>query len=206
MRKTNKSINKCVFILVFLTVTNLAFSQNFEEKTKKLITVDADVNRVNINSIFVEPNKTIVNKFQSIDFSSFSKFLKDTSIKVKFSKITNLPISIETPREKFLVSDKINSMSTIDTNKIIIKSNAQITSLSFDYFKELQPITRNLDPQNNLELLKVDIDEKGNYHNLFQQKYKGIKIYGNEVVTHLNSEGQGFLFNGKYDLNFKLTI
>jgi hypothetical protein len=110
MRKTNKSINKCVFILVFLTVTNLAFSQNFEEKTKKLITVDADVNRVNINSIFVEPNKTIFNKFQSIDFSSFSEFLKDTSIKVKFSKITNLPISIETPREKLLVLDKIKYM------------------------------------------------------------------------------------------------
>ena len=194
----NLKKSSLLVILLFSVVS--VFTQNIEEKKKLLIPLGTGENRVKINSINIQADKTIDNKFQSVDFAAFSKILNDTTIKVKFSKTTNLPISIETPRENIVLSDKIKSMSISDTNKIKLKSNAQITSLSFDYFKELQPITGNLDPQNNLELLKVDVDEKGNYHNLFQQKYKGVKILGNEVVTHLNSAGQGFLFNGKYDL------
>lgn len=189
-----------LLVLLLFSVASV-FSQNIEEKKKLLIPLGAGENRIKINSINIQADKTIDNKFQSVDFTSFSKIMKDTSVIVKYSKSTNLPISIETPREIILLSNKIKSYSVMDTNKVKIKSNTEISNLSFDYFKELQPITGNLDPQNNLELLKVDLDEKGNYHNLFQQKYKGIKIYGNEVVTHLNSKGQGFLFNGKYDLN-----
>jgi Zn-dependent metalloprotease len=188
-----------LFVILQLSFFS-AFTQNFEEKIKKRILVDTWENKVIINSINIQADKSIINKVPAVDIKTFSNIINDTTIKIKVSKTTNLPVSIETPRQNLILTQKIKSQSVGDNNQIKIKSNAQITSLSIDYFKELQPITGDLDPQNNLELKKVDQDIKGNYHNLFQQKYKGIKIYGNEVVTHLNSDGQGFLFNGRYDI------
>ena len=56
--------------------------------------------------------------------------------------------------------------------------------------------TRLKNVESELEILDTQFDEKGNKHSKIQQKYKGIPIYGAEMMLHA-TETQVKTVNGR---------
>lgn len=75
---------------------------------------------------------------------------------------------------------------------------------SFEYLREIQEIIK-VPRVEDFKIQSIQVDPHGKSHVRLQQYYKGIPVYASEVIVHLNAQGQGEVFNGRY-LVFKDAV
>lgn len=118
---------------------------------------------------------------------SFPKAFQKHPGKVFYSPETGLPSFINTTR------DRSSARSGIVRN---------VKEATKNYLDELKPLLQ-LDKINSeFEVRKVKTDSYNKTHVRLNQLYKGIPVYGAEVIVHLNESNEGETFNGNY---IKLT-
>lgn len=202
-------VHKAIFLAFFLTLSATSFSQEVKNKFTTPLNKDSSYSLNNLNAIIIDNGLNVGQNtiLKSLNFGALKNQAIDTNIKVFYSKETNLPIYIEMNS----IRQTIKSQS-VDTLKRI-KAASEVNSLSFNFLDEIESITKIPNPRQNLDILETNIESNGKSHIKFQQKYKGIKIYGSEFLIHLNANGEGELFNGNYsiisdviDVNPFLTI
>ncbi len=88
--------------------------------------------------------------------------------------------------------------------------NASIEMQSFSYLNEIKDMMHINNPDEEFEIKNQQSDENGNTHIRFQQMYKGVKVWGSEIILH-QQKGEIALMNGRYfatktlDINPTLT-
>lgn len=70
----------------------------------------------------------------------------------------------------------------------------------YAYLGNLKSILKISDPERQFTIKSIRSDSNGSSHIRMDQEYKGIRIYGAEVLVHLNTSGIGETFNGNYHL------
>jgi bacillolysin len=68
----------------------------------------------------------------------------------------------------------------------------------YDYLQELAPLLQLENVEKNFTIRRTKRDKTNDTHILLQQNYNGVPVHGGEVMVHLNSNGEGKAFNGKY--------
>jgi bacillolysin len=75
--------------------------------------------------------------------------------------------------------------------------NASLEVQSFSYLNEIKQMMQIANPDKEFALKSQEVDENGNNHIRFQQVYKGIKVWGSEIILH-QQKGELALMNGRY--------
>jgi Zn-dependent metalloprotease len=202
-------LRACLTSFILLTTLPFAFSQNDQGNGKKIKIYNLEDALKAPEAQLISGENTPHNQYLPLNkvktgapFNLFSRnLLQDSSIKIARSSDTRLPIFITTPA---------NALLPANINAKIKKSNVSETvkDLSFSYLKEISPITKMFDPINQFSISSIESDELGYIHIRMQEVFKGVKIYGGEVVIHLSKNGRGIRFNGNYDIissNLDLT-
>lgn len=173
-----------VAILVILQIPQSAFSQNaFDSKRKKMMTVDASA----LNAVWSTRPSLVSAGRSSSPLPSPSLFLKPIGQgglqKISYSPETGLP--------SFIISEHNNTPGRKGTM-------TDVAASCDNYLQELAPVLGIERPDLTFAIRKTTSVE-GNHARLrLEQRYKGIPVYGAEVVVHLNPNGDGESFNGTY--------
>lgn len=102
--------------------------------------------------------------------------------KVLKSSETGLPVFIE-------------SKATEDTKKFA--KNQSVETVGMNYLMDIKGLLRVKDPSSEFQSISKKVDDLGQTHMKMQQVYNGVKVYGSEVVVHLDKKGQVQTFNGR---------
>jgi len=86
--------------------------------------------------------------------------------------------------------------SGTDAAKKSAKNNS-VETIGRDYLVDVKNLIRINDPSAEFETLSVKEDKLGQTHLKMQQVYKGVKVYGSEVVLHLDKSKNVQAFNGR---------
>lgn len=199
---------KTILAVVFGIIAINSYSQELPNKFTNPRIKDSVSKRENINAITagIINQNSYQSAITSLNFGSAAyNHQLDSNIKIIYSNETKLPIYIESNQ----VRQTIKSQS-IDS-AIKIRTTAIVNNDAINYLNELQPVTKMIIGSRDLEIIDTKIDENGKSHIKFQQKYKGINVFGNQFIVHLNNKGQGELFNGNYqniteDIDINPTI
>lgn len=103
-------------------------------------------------------------------------------------------------------NDGLKAVSTDKNQAILIKgtpltqrrSNNSILDVAKDYLYSAAPIMGIANSDEEMVLIKEDIDKLGMHHIKYQQVYKGIPVYGAEVILHGTSNHIDMLM-GRYE-------
>ena len=104
-------------------------------------------------------------------------------MKVHYSRITGLPTFITSPR--------VSSSARIGVNR-----DARVAS--FEYLEELKDVLKIERVKEDFTIRTIGKSNDNKTHVRMEQLYKGLPVYGAEVIVHLNESGDGESFNGKY--------
>jgi len=140
------------------------------------------------------------------DFSSVKVKAKSTPIgqgrsNYQMPSIFNLSGSPALYDHKVLKSSEsgipvfIESTGTEATKKFA--KNQSIETVGRDYLIDIKGLLRINDPSSEFQNISKKIDDLGQTHLKMQQVYKGVKVYGSEVVLHLDRTKQVQAFNGR---------
>ncbi len=126
----------------------------------------------------------------------------------RLSKSRNFNLSGDNAHRILQVGE--NAMPSFIETKRDVRSASSSTRKDFragcsDYLKELQPLLKIDHPEENFIIQRSKTDGQNITHIHLQQFYKGIPVYGAEVAVHLNANGDGEAFNGKY-LNLQSDV
>lgn len=100
---------------------------------------------------------------------------------LKYSK-TGLPIFIQ-------------SIATEETAKSV--KNKSVEKLSTDYLIDVKHLLQINNAKEEFKTISQRTDDLGLTHIKMQQVFKGVKVYGSEIVLHLNKKRQTHILNGR---------
>lgn len=153
----------------------------FNRKQKKNVPVDAS--SLNAKKIPVAKRNSGA-RFSTLSISpDFNRLAARQPHRILHSR-NNLPVFIQSNRPS---ANSSLSLLNVDPSK-----------MCFEYLDELRPLTGLGDTRDKFSILGIKRDNKRGNHVRLQQQYKGIPVYGAEIVVHLNSRGEGEALNGKY--------
>ncbi|MCH8136149.1 MAG: M4 family metallopeptidase, partial [Proteobacteria bacterium] len=66
------------------------------------------------------------------------------------------------------------------------------------FFRAQQSVLGLVDPENELRLHTIQTDDMGHSHLRYQQNYKGIPVFGAELIAQLDDQGSLITINGAY--------
>jgi len=72
-----------------------------------------------------------------------------------------------------------------------------VETVGMNYLMDIKGLLRINDPSSEFQNSSKKVDDLGQTHIKMQQVYKGVKVYGSEVVVHLNKNKQVQAFNGR---------
>ncbi|HET9435207.1 MAG TPA: hypothetical protein VFO37_15690, partial [Chitinophagaceae bacterium] len=160
--------------------------QTFDSKKKEKKTVNTTSlralkingrSKVNMGARGVTPTAMLKRNL------SFPKILQKDPGKIFYSPETGLPTFITSTRGR----SSARSGVITDIN--------QATSA---YLDELKPLLQLEKIQSEFAVRNVRTDRFNKTHVRMNQVYKGVPVYGAEVVVHLNELNEGEAFNGNY--------
>jgi bacillolysin len=79
------------------------------------------------------------------------------------------------------------------------RGRAALTTAALDYVEQLKPFLQITQPSEELEVMTIEEDELKQTHIRLQQRFKGVPVYGGELILHLENN-QFTTLNGR---NFK---
>lgn len=133
----------------------------------------------NANARSASLSPSIVKKTQPLAKPAFGQ----PRTHIIYSKDTGLPSFINSPR--------INSGARAG----FVKNSSEAT---MDYLQELSPVLQLNAAQSDFAITNIRTDNSNHTTVRLEQMYKGVPVYGAEVIVHLNEFGEGESFNGKY--------
>jgi Zn-dependent metalloprotease len=120
-------------------------------------------------------------------FLAFSLFFSSLGFQnVVFASEIVQPQSTISQQKEPILSDKIQAPAPRMLQGNLsgaIRSDTEI----YNYLTSQKSVFGFTSPQNDLQILKKDIDKEGQTHYLLQQSYNGIPIYGKYIRAHLNT-------------------
>ena len=102
-------------------------------------------------------------------------------MKIQYASGTGLPSFIQSTR--IAVSGRSG-----------LQSDARVAS--FSYLEELKETLRIKNPQEDFAIRSLHTDASNRTHVRMEQLYRGVPVYGSEVMVHLGREEDSF--NGQY--------
>jgi bacillolysin len=103
--------------------------------------------------------------------------------KVNYASETGLPIFIQ----------------NLPGNSASLQSTAgDPATACFKYLNSIKSLLKMDHPEDQFAITRIHTDEFAETHIRLNQVYKGIPVYGGDVIVHLNKAGEGESFNGRY--------
>ncbi len=115
-------------------------------------------------------------------------------------KIDKLPIANNQLLKAQIVRDSIGDVIWVDFKQPFTLANngrASMSAAALDYMKILKPILNLNDPAQEIEVGTIEEDELNHTHIRLQQTYKGLPVYGGEMILHAQNNAFTTL-NGKH--------
>jgi Zn-dependent metalloprotease len=182
--KTSYAIKVVTILFVTLNILPLAHAQDsFDSKRKKATSVNTTSLRA-LKKVLPSGSSTGKSVSSTHDLpKAFHKPLIQAKQKVFYSRQTGLPVFINTDR-------------TNDMGRLGLTTN--IPDACTDYLKELKGVLQITRSDVGFSIREVRMDATSKIRIRLNQHYKNIPVYGAEAVVHLNRNGHGKSFNGKY--------
>ena len=151
-------------------------------------TIDNNTNRERRNS-----ELSPVTHFLSAD-KTVAKPLRSTPI----SKFTTLPALQRQHPGLQIISDKGNGLPIFIKGELEnLNANKSIDAQCFDFLNEVKANMQIKSPMDEFQIINNEQDELGMQHIKMQQFYKGIEVYGSQVILHKTNQKVDLL-NGRY--------
>lgn len=190
-----KSIFLPFLIVVFLCLPFVSVAQGTADAMKKgnkrtqpnlqhMLSKDIVLKPYNGRSAMkkvVQDNRleSSLNSRKAIDLATLPENFK----KVYYSAETGLPIFIQ----------------TLPGKSTVVKSSALDTAAAcFSYLNKIKSLLKTDRPEDQFTIRTVQRDKYNKTHVRLDQVYKGIPVFGGDIVVHLNEAGEGEYFNGRY--------
>ena len=182
--KTPHALLVTTLFLSVLTMPSLLAQNTFDGKKKKNTSVNTSslgAGRIKQGALksTARGSTSIVPQARSFQ----QPLLKQRLPKVTYSPETGLPSFIN---------------STRNTNATRLGLSNDIHTACTDYLQELKPLLRIKRSEVDFSVRSIKSDPSNKTRVRLDQRYKGIPVYGGEVVVHLNASGEGESFNGTY--------
>jgi len=137
-----------------------------------------------------QPFKQVNQPFALARRSITANLRAESAVQVIKSRESGLPIFISTPAL---------------ANNARTEAQTNTKTASFAYLNQLSA-TMGLDkPEQNFMVTKIEIEQNGKALVRLNQRFSGLKVLGAEAIVHLDANGNGETFNGKYHL-IKSTV
>jgi thermolysin len=85
------------------------------------------------------------------------------------------------------------------------QNGAEIATV-MNYFEENRSVYRMKQPSSELDLKRIDEDQLGMTHLRFQQTYKGVRVFGRDMIAHFSDDGVLKTVNGFYEAGLELEV
>lgn len=119
----------------------------------------------------------------------------------RFIQVTHLRYAARWVAALFLLSlVNVSTGASLDQNRLLV------------HMEVVDALIKDLGADNALVMQKAELDDLGMEHAYFQQFYKGVRVYGGELITHANAKGdlqassQSVFFGIRLSVVAKLTI
>ncbi len=96
-----------------------------------------------------------------------------------------------------IVKDPVNNLPIFIKGSLKALQEEDVEEKGYIILESLEDNLKIDKPREEFEIKKVQSDELGQTHIRLQQMYKGIPIYGSEIIIHINQENS-FLINGRF--------
>jgi len=188
------SIKHLELIVLLMGIPILGMAQGtFDAKKKNgtkgdvptLNVLRTDASRSSTKSTQTHPSSNFhLQKALSRNFYVPLQSLDNKYKKAVYSSETGLPIFIQT------IPESISRTKSA--------SQQTVSSLCYGYLNELKSILKVDNPEAQFVIRSESTDRLSKTHVRLDQVYKGVPVYGADVAVHLNEQGAGELFNGRY--------
>ena len=173
-------------LMIGLAPQPLSAQNAFDAKKKK----NTSVNTTSLGAIHIKgspsggisrsgtPSSAIIQRSLT-----FPPLLQQQPQKAVYSRETGLP--------SFIYSTRDYSSSRLGVRK-------DVQTATYDYLLELEPLLQLEKSKRDFIIQHIKTDNSNKTHVRLGQQYKGIPVYGGDVIVHLNEFGEGESFNGIY--------
>jgi Zn-dependent metalloprotease len=103
---------------------------------------------------------------------------------IYYNSENGLPIFIETP---------------VGTSAVRTRFHGSPEEACFAYLDELKSVLRIENGQSAFRVQSSTTDAQNKMHIKLQQVYKGVPVYGSELIAHMTGNGSGEALNGRYE-------
>ena len=176
------------FIGLLLATLSVSAQSTFDDKKRR----PATTAKLSQNTSF---------DFSKLDVQSKQNVVTKGRTNFQMPSIFNLTNSPSLYQHKILKSSEtglplfIESEGKDETKKSAKSQSAETVSLN--YLEDIKGMLRIANPSDEFQNISIKVDELGQTHIKMQQVYKGVKVYGSEVVLHLDKKRQVQVFNGR---------
>ncbi len=183
-------MKKHFILLIIFCFTHIIFAQkglkSVKRSSEKASTIQKEIGYQEPNNLITENKENQTNRY-SYRLKKNTTFLKLTSeklgLKIKLNEENSLPIYVEgTPK---------NLKTTLKSGR------TAASSAIYNYLDAVKPLLQLNNPNEELTINTSTQDEYLNTHTKLNQSYKGIKIYGSEVILH-SKNNKITMMNGRY--------
>lgn len=176
-----------IALLIFLSSPLLNGQNTFDSKKK----INGTANTSALNAKSIKGNNSVSNRTSNTQSLNFTSAGKKNTQPSSAEKPKRLLRSTETNLPYYIESD-ISQKSKINTTGLSVNEQ------TFQYLNELKSYLAIDVPGNQFKINKINRDASGSSHVRLTQHYKGINVYASEVIVHLDANGNGKIFNGRY--------
>ena len=158
-------------------------------------------NKVMIDTTYQgQPNLSALKGFKKLTGKSATT--KTATAPVNFQ----MPVNIDSAKQekRYLHTKVVRSSNKLPvfinsrpSQVAMTKSTKDPLKVSMAYLQETQDILQIKDAKNEFKVKSSFTDRLGKTHVKLQQTYQGIKIFGAEVIVHLNDRKEVEIFNGR---------
>lgn len=139
--------------------------------------------------------------FSSLKVKEKSAIISQGRTNYQMLSVFNLHGSPSLYEHKILKSSEaglpvfIESKGTEATKKST--KSQSVETIGMNYLMDIKGLLRVNDPSEEFQSISKKVDDLGQTHMKMQQVYKGVKVYGSEVIVHLDKKRQVQAFNGR---------
>lgn len=170
---------------------NKGFEKKLREAHPTLDDIKPNFDSIKVNFKKIKLDTTL--KTESSNSVGNSTNVEETSkeeskLLIKLSKKTGLPLMIKVE----------NTSSKVISSKLALIKDKNKSC--YHFLKSIKKQTQIENPEKDLKVSSTIIDENGISHIRMNHMYKGYKIFGSELIVHIDKNGNAKGMNGNYQI------
>ena len=179
---------KKLFLLAFiLCLSHLGFSQNKFKTVKRSDVV-----------IPQETNEKLVDNSEFKNFIAHPKYLTKPSDNQTYMNLISKNSGLKITFDENGMPSMIEGIPTNVKKGSRSARMSALASAAYNYLEAVKPFLKLENPEAELDILKSETDEIQTTHLRMQQTYKGISVYGGEMILHKKEHQDVSLLNGHF--------